>query len=235
MKSGQNLSGLEEKISYRFSDSQLLQKAMVHASRANEKKGKKVEHNERLEFLGDAVLQLVVSEYLYKEYPKVDEGTLTKMRASVVNEQVLAQAADQIDLGQYIQLGKGEERSGGRHRPSLLADTMEALIGALFLDSGLEITRQFILSRLSHSLDAVESGKYRRDYKTTLQELIQKESGRSLQYHMIAQHGPDHDKEFDVQVESNGTILGTGTGKTKKDAEQAAAKEALSVLQKQST
>ena len=232
MKKGRKLTDLQDKIGYVFQNTDLLRVAMVHASAANERQGVRLQHNERMEFLGDAVLQLVVSEYFYHHYPNVAEGELTKMRASVVNEQVLAQVAAELTLGQHLHLGKGEELSGGRERPSILCDALEALIGALFLDHGLETARDFILVHLEGHLTAVEKGEYRQDFKTALQELSQKDAGRNVQYQTISQEGPDHNKVFTVQVESDGMVLGSGSGRTKKDAEQAAAREALAVLKK---
>ena len=232
MKNSNKIGTLEEKTGHKFNNPELLKRAMVHASSANERQGRRIQHNERMEFLGDAVLQLVVSEYFFQHYPKVAEGELTKMRASVVNEQVLAQIAKDLALGEYLRLGKGEELSGGRERPSILSDAMEAVIGAIFLDAGLEKARDFILQYLSGPLAAIEKGNYRQDYKTALQEQMQRVAGRNVQYRTISQQGPDHDKVFTVQVEADGEVLGSGTGKTKKDAEQAAAREALSVLKK---
>ncbi len=232
MKNAKKYEALQEKIGHSFANLDLLQRALIHASAANERQGRRVEHNERMEFLGDAVLQLVVSDYFYRQFPKMAEGDLTKMRASVVNEQVLAQVASQLSLGEHLRLGRGEEMSGGRERPSILSDALEALSGAIYLDAGLDRVQMFIMEHLAGPLAAVEKGEYRQDFKTSLQEWMQRETGKNVQYRTVAQKGPDHAKVFTVQVECDSEILGYGTGRTKKDAEQAAAREALAELQK---
>jgi ribonuclease III len=189
---------------------------LIHASAANERQGRRLEHNERMEFLGDAVLQLVVSGYFYDHYPKMAEGDMTKMRASVVNEQVLAQVAAKLSLGDYLRLGRGEEMSGGRERPSILSDALEALIGAMFLDVGLGRVQEFILEQLAGPLDAVEKGEYRQDFKTSLQEWMQRETGRNVQYRTVEQKGPDHAKVFTVQVECEGEVWALDLAEQKK-------------------
>ncbi len=221
-------SRLEEKIGYRFGDPEILEQSLVHASYANGKRKHELPNNERLEFLGDAVLQLVVSEYLFTVYEELSEGVLTRLRAAVVCEPVLAKLAqEELDLGSHLQLGKGEESSGGRKRPSILSDALEALIGAIYLDGGMEPAAKAVLRLLSSEIEAAHEGKLQKDYKTTLQEAVQKNLGQAVTYRLISQEGPDHDKTFQVQAISKDEVLGLGRGKSKKDAEQAAAQQAL--------
>jgi len=224
------LENLERFLEYHFSDIQLLEVALTHSSFSNESKrlGK---HNERLEFLGDSVLNIIISDYLYRSYPNLPEGKLTKVRAGVVSESSLAEAAKAIRLGDYLKLGKGEEISGGRQRISILADAFEALIGAMYLDGGMEIARGFIMKCLSAHIQKAISGKSYRDYKTELQELLQKDSSIEINYTVTDEEGPDHDKTFRVEVKAGGKVLGRGSGKSKKEAEQDAAENALVFLQ----
>lgn len=207
--------------------------AMTHTSYANENRHLRLEHNQRLEFLGDAVLELLVSDYLYTNWQQYPEGLLTKTRAAVVCEPSLATVATSIELGNYLKIGKGEARSGGRQRPSLIADAFEALIGAIYLDSGLETTRNFVLSLLGEPLDemAQKAGKIG-DFKTELQELIQQKSDQPIVYAIIKEAGPDHDKTFTAAVSYNNEIYGKGSGRTKKEAEQSAAQKALQKINK---
>ncbi|GAB4271509.1 ribonuclease III [Thermincola ferriacetica] len=207
---------------------ELLVTALTHSSYAHENKREPIEHNQRLEFLGDAVLELVVSEYLYDRFPTYPEGVLTKMRAGIVCESSLASVARAMNLGQYILMGKGEERSGGRNRPSILADAMEAIFGAVYLDQGLETTKFFIINTLSEQISkVVAKGGQTGDYKTELQELVQQKAENTLTYAIIGEEGPDHNKVFTAGVYCHGKIWGVGKGKTKKEAEQAAAHDAL--------
>lgn len=214
---------LEKNIGYTFKDKSLLKAAMTHSSYANENKGN-IPYNERLEFLGDAVLQLITSEKLFKESSHMAEGKMSKQRAALVCEEALAGYSAEIQLGQFLLLGKGEEASGGRNRPSILADAFEALIGAMFLDGGMDVAKKFVL----RFVDAAHLSL--QDYKTLLQEIIQKNPGERLSYVVSGEHGPDHDKSFEVQVHLNSNVIGKGTGKSKKQAEQAAAKEALALM-----
>ncbi len=214
---------LEKNIGYTFKDKSLLKAAMTHSSYANENKGN-IPYNERLEFLGDAVLQLITSEKLFRESSHMAEGKMSKQRAALVCEEALAGYSAEIQLGQFLLLGKGEEASGGRNRPSILADAFEALIGAMFLDGGMEVAKKFVL----RFVDAAHLSL--QDYKTLLQEIIQKNPGERLSYVVSGEHGPDHDKSFEVQVHLNSNVIGKGTGKSKKQAEQAAAKEALALM-----
>lgn len=214
---------LEKYIGYQFKDRRLLKAALTHSSYANENRGN-IPYNERLEFLGDAVLQLITSEKLFKESSHMAEGKMSKQRAALVCEDALAGYSAEIHLGDFLLLGKGEETSGGRHRPSILADAFEALIGAIFLDGGMDEAKKFVL----RFVDAAHLSL--QDYKTLLQEIIQKNPGERLSYVVSAEHGPDHDKSFEVQVHLNSNVIGKGTGKSKKQAEQAAAKEALALM-----
>jgi ribonuclease III len=213
-----------------FHDLNLLDKALTHSSYANENKNKHVQHNERLEFLGDAILDLVVGEYLFKKYPEMPEGELSKARASIVSESPLAACCTVFRMGDYILLGNGELASGGRLRASILADAFEAVVGAIYIDSSYEAARSFILYQLRDFLAIVESGHYGKDYKTVFQEFIQRDGEQKIDYELCREEGPDHDKTFYMEVIVNGKVLGGGSGKTKKDAEQQAAHEALEKL-----
>ncbi len=213
----------EEKIGYTFKDKTTLTLALTHSSYANENK-KSNEYNERLEFLGDAVLQVVVSEKLYTNNPNMPEGDMSKNRASLVCEEALSNYSKKIELGKWLLLGKGEETQGARNRPSTLADAFEAVVGAIFLDGGIDKAKQFILKCLDDSSIKVK------DYKTILQEVIQRKQGDKLNYVMQGEKGPDHNKSFKVKVFLNDKDIGTGSGKSKKQAEQEAAKNALSFL-----
>lgn len=218
------LKELEEKIGYRFRDRELLRRSMCHSSYANERHMGRLMSNERLEFLGDAVLELATSEFLYKEYPQMPEGDATKMRASIVCEQSLAFCAEAIPLGMYILLGRGEDLSGGRLRPSITSDAMEALIGAIYLDGGFTNAKEFILRFI---LNDLEHKKLFFDSKTILQERVQAHSGEKLRYELVREEGPDHRKSFVVRALLGEQVIGEGSGRTKKAAEQAAAYYAL--------
>lgn len=220
---------LEQKLQYTFQDKGLLENALRHSSYANESRNRGVTSNERLEFLGDSVLGFVTAKYLYKHYPDLPEGKMTKVRAELVCEHALHKVAQELELGRYIRLGKGEENTGGRTRPSILADAVEATIAAMFLDGGMEVAERFILTRV---LTDLEQGLpvSNSDNKTKLQELIQQKSGQVLTYAVTGESGPDHCKQFTVSVSLNGEVVGSGIGRTKKEAEQAAAGDALGKL-----
>lgn len=220
---------LEEKLRYTFRDKSLLENALRHSSYANESKDPRITSNERLEFLGDSVLGFVTAKHLYQNFPQLPEGKMTKLRAELVCEHALHAVAVELDLGSYIRLGKGEESSGGRTRPSILADAVESIIAAMFLDGGMEAAEPFILDRV---LSVLEKGLpvASTDNKTKLQELVQQKSGRVLSYEVTGESGPDHRKEFTVSVMVNGQPIGSGKGRTKKEAEQAAAGDALGKL-----
>lgn len=218
-------------IGYDFKKKELLSEALTHSSYANERKYKKCNHNERLEFLGDSVLGLVISDYLFINYPELPEGELTKTRAKIVCETTLSNCAKSIDLGKYLMLGKGEDATGGRQRPSLLADAFESIIGAIYLDGGLSSARKFILTSMNKIIKDALNGKIFIDYKTRLQELIQNDSNVKITYEIFDEKGPDHNKTFYTHVKKNEKVLGHGKGKSKKESEQNAAKMALGVIE----
>ncbi|MBP1548267.1 MAG: ribonuclease III [Oscillospiraceae bacterium] len=222
------LNAFEEKIGYSFKNKNLLHEALSHSSYANEcKKGRS--SNERLEFLGDSVLSIVISEHLFKNFRHLPEGDLTKIRASLVCEKALFEFSKQISLGDYILLGKGEENTGGRNRPSIVSDAFEAVIAAVFLDGGMETAREYVLGFIPKDLDK-NSAKKLQDYKTILQEIIQRNPEEKVEYVLRSQSGPDHDRHFVVEVCLNTNVIGHGEGHSKKQAEQQAAKEALTLM-----
>lgn len=205
----------------------LYRQALTHSSYANELGRGDLSSNQRLEFLGDAVLQLIISDELYRRFPERPEGELTKMRAAVVCEPTLSKLARSLELGRHLLLGRGEETTGGRNRDSLQADALEALIGAVYLDLGLERARCLVRRLFTPEIDLVERGEHRHDYKTMLQELCQRSSGERLRYQVVSEEGPDHRKTFRVAVSLGQRALGFGDGRSKKEAEQSAAKTAL--------
>ncbi len=211
---------------------ELLNVALTHTSYANEHQEENIHDNERLEFLGDAVLDLVIGEYLFLKYPDWSEGNLTRAKASVVCESALATCADYFHIGEYLLLGKGEDQTGGRKRASILADAFEALIGAIYLDNSYDDAARFVLTHLQKHLDLIDTGFYTHDYKTELQEYLQRFGDTDIFYRLVRDEGPDHDKTFYMEVEINGEPIGQGVGKSKKDAAQQAAQEALERLQR---
>ena len=215
---------LEQIIGYTFRNKKLLKQALTHSSYANEKKLGKLGCNERLEFLGDAVLELVSSDVLYAKFPQIPEGELTKKRASLVCEPSLAYCARQFDLPKYLLLGRGEDMTGGRMRDSIVSDATEALLGAIYLDGGFEKAKEFVLKFI---LNDMEHKQLFYDSKTILQELVQEKGRQTVEYVLTKETGPDHNKQFSVDVLINGTPAGSGTGHTKKAAEQAAAYQAI--------
>ena len=223
------IKDLEAAIGYRFTNITLLQNALAHSSYANERWHNSLMSNERLEFLGDSILGMVVAEYLYRNFPDRPEGELTRMRADMVCETSLAAIADQIGLGQHLLLGHGEEQGGGRQRASILADAVESVIAASFLDGGMEAARGFIERFVLSNVPVTKL--HNEDYKTALQELVQQKKDQILRYVMAGESGPDHDKSFIAEVELNGKVIGRGTGRSKKRAEQEAARAALELLQ----
>lgn len=228
----ESLKQIKELLGLEWNDINHLVQALTHSSYAHENKHLSLEHNQRLEFLGDAVLELAISDFLYRENPQLPEGALTKMRAGIVCEGSLAQVARKLNLGKFLLMGKGEERSGGRERPSILADAMESLIGAIYLDSGMEAASSFVLKNLDSVIIKVgKTGGLTADYKTHLQELVQQTSENYLGYKIIEESGPDHCKTFVAAVSYKGDQWGSGSGRTKKEAEQAAAKSALEKLE----
>ena len=222
---------LEKRLSYSFKNKDLLLTALTHSSYANEKHSDKRPSYERLEFLGDSILGFVTAEFLYNREPHLPEGRMTRLRAELVCEGSLHKIALDLNLGAYMFLGRGEERTGGRERASILADMVEAIIAAMYLDCGIEPCRKFIMDRiLSHA--QISDNFVSVDYKTKLQELVQRESGRVISYEMIDQTGPDHNKTFTFCVCINGEQVGVGSGRSKKEAEQMAAGKALEALAK---
>ena len=222
------IKDLETAIGYRFRNITLLQNALTHSSYANERWHDSLKSNERLEFLGDSILGMLVAEHLYRNFPDRPEGELTRMRADMVCEKTLANVANQVGLGQHLLLGHGEERFGGRNRDSILADAVESVIAAAFLDGGMDaalgIIRRFILS------DIPVKKLHNTDYKTTLQELVQQKKNQVLAYSLVGESGPDHDKVFTVEVSLNSTVIVVGSGSSKKRAEQDAARAAIETL-----
>ncbi len=225
----QNFHEFESIISYSFKNMKLLIQALTHSSYANENNLKKIDNNERLEFLGDAVLEIITSDYLYRKYPVQLEGELTKFRASIVCEPTLAEFSREISLGQFLLLGKGEDSSGGRRRDSVLSDAVEALIGAIYIDGGFEHAKFFVEDKL---LFDVEDRKRFVDSKTHLQEHIQQISDIPIEYRVISEIGPDHNKTFTIHVTHDEKVIGKGEGRSKKSAEQRAAFDALKRIKK---
>ncbi len=222
------LSPLQEAIGHEFADISLLENALTHSSYANERWHNSLKSNERLEFLGDSILGMMVADHLYRNFPDRPEGELTRMRADMVCEQSLARIAGRIGLGEYLRLGHGEEQGGGRSRNSILADAVESVIAACYLDGGygaaLAFVRAFVLS------DIPVVSYHNADYKTALQERVQQKKHQTLSYHLTDETGPDHDKRFQVEVRLNGKTIGTGSGTSKKRAEQNAAQAALEAM-----
>ena len=221
---------LEERIGYKYKNRQLLIDALTHSSFANEMKpkGETVVFNERLEFLGDSVLSIIVSDYLYRQYPEMPEGDLTRIRASAVCEKTLGKLALELGLGKFMRLGHCEEMSNGRERVSILADAFEALLASIYLDSGSrDAVEKFLMPRVIPEIRSfVENGK-NKDYKTLLQQIVQQERGEILEYVLIGESGPDHAKVFEIEARLNSNVIGHGRGRSKREAEQLAAKEAL--------
>lgn len=226
---------LEKNLDYRFSTKSLLKKALTHKSYANEKRLDAIDHNERLEFLGDAVLELVVSHLLMDNYPEAPEGELSKLRASIVNEKTLANVAVEHELGDFLYLGKGEEIGSGRFKPSLLANALEAVLGAIYIDRGFKKAFKVIKRIALELFEQVGQEGFYKDYKTQLQERAQILFKTVPKYKLVGETGPDHDKTFEVNLMIRGELFGVGSGKSKKNAEQNAAKQALDALEKVAT
>ena len=222
---------LEKKLNYTFRDRALLSEALSHSSYANEHRAAGLRSNERLEFLGDSVLGFVTAEFLFVQHPGLPEGDLTRIRAALVCEQSLYEVAQKLELGRYLKLGRGEEAGGGRNRTSILADATEAVFAAVYLDGGIGEASALIHRVLLDAEREEVVEERRRDYKTALQELIQRQADQVLTYRMIGEEGPDHNKTFLAEVLLNGVQAGTGSGHSKKEAEQSAAKAALQKLE----
>ncbi len=223
------MKDFQKKIDYKFKNEKLLREALTHSSYANEHKGSNVKCNERLEFLGDAVLSIVVADYIFKECPELPEGELTKLRAALVCEKALFKFAKEINLGDYLLLSKGEKNGGGAERPSIVSDAFEAVIAAIYLDGGMEPVRKHILRFVVPEIKNRNTKPFK-DYKTTLQEIVQKNPGEKLLYRLVSESGPDHDKHFVFEVLLNSNVIGKGGGRSKKEAEQNAAREALELM-----
>jgi ribonuclease-3 len=227
----ERLRQFSRKLRIPLGDGQLLNEALIHKSFTHERKMDAGYNNEKLEFLGDSVLGLVISQHVFETYPGVTEGGLSKVKSVIVSAQVLCEKAIGLHLGDYILLGKGEEKSGGRIRPSLLADALEAVIGAVYLVGGLEAAKKLVLALLKDDVDKVFSGRMEKDYKTLLQEHFQKTQKLAPHYEVVREWGPDHNRRFEAACIVNGKTLATGVGKNKKEAEQSAAKEVIQKLQ----
>ena len=221
---------LERKLNYAFRNPALLQEALNHSSYANEHRAAHLHSNERLEFLGDSVLGFVTAEFLFQRHPEAPEGDLTRIRAALVCEQSLYEVAQRLGLGQYLKLGRGEEVGGGRERTSILADAVEAVFAAVYLDGGMDAARALIHRCLLDAQRESVVEERRRDYKTALQELVQRQADQTLTYRMVDEQGPDHAKTFRAEVLLNGEAIGSGSGHSKKEAEQAAARAAMEAL-----
>ncbi len=226
-----NLQGLGRRLGYNFSNISLLDHALMHSSYVHENAGNHYDSNERLEFLGDAVLELCVSQLLFSRFPESDEGAMSKARSSLVNEAQLAQAARGLELGTFLLLGRGEDIQNGRDKPSLLADAMEAVFAAIYLDGGLEAARTVVIALLEPRLDMAMQRASRKDFKTRIQEKVQEQLHVTPRYKLLETTGPDHDKFFRVALVVQGRELAHGSGKSKKEAEQQAAKQGLLLIQ----
>lgn len=228
-----DLKELQNRMGYSFRDESLLCHALAHSSYANEHRSEVPGSNERLEFLGDSVLGLITAEYLFSHFRSLPEGNLTKMRAALVCENSLFQFANELGLGEYLLLGHGEERSGSRTRPSIVSDAFEAVLAAVYLDGGFEAAKSYVIPFLEKGAKALNAGNRDHDYKTALQEIAQQNPGELIHYELIGSTGPDHAKTFTVHCYLNSNLLGKGEGRSKKEAEQMAAKEALKLMGEQ--
>ena len=222
-----DMQAFQENLGYKFKNEELLKTALTHTSYAHERK---VDSYERLEFLGDAILLMLTSRYIYNNYPDFPEGKMSRMRANIVCEATLFKIAEKLSIGECARLGKGEELTGGRHRASILADMVEAILAAIYLDGGIEKAQEVIFDAYGHIIEAAAKGKLNSDYKTALQEELQKAGSVNIEYCLVKEEGPAHNKLFTMAVALNGKILGTGEGKTKQEAQQMAAKNALEVI-----
>jgi ribonuclease-3 len=225
------LNKFQNVIKLKFKDKSLLNRALTHRSFTNES-GLQIKDNEKLEYLGDSVLALVVNEYLFKRFGEYLEGDLAKIKSAVVSEVTLAKVAEELNLGSFIMIGKGEEQSGGRERPSILANTLEAVIGAVYLDAGLRETKKFVLNILKRDIERIDGMSYSRDPKTTLQEYVQKKYKERPHYEVIKEIGPDHQKEFSIKLSIHGNDVTIGKGTSKRKAEMDAAQQALDMIHK---
>lgn len=223
------MESLETKLNYKFNNIELLKNALVHSSYANEVRGN-THSNERLEFLGDSVLSIIVAAHIYHKYPNMPEGELTRLRASLVCEKSLCALSRELSIGEYLLLGRGEDKNGGRERDSILADAFEAVLAAIYLDGGMDAAKTHIMNTVLRDLKHHGNDDTFKDYKTTLQEIIQRNPEESVTYILVDEFGPDHDKHFTVAVKLNSNVIGQGSGKSKKQAEQMAARQALKLM-----
>ncbi len=223
------MESLETKLNYKFNNIELLKNALVHSSYANEVRGN-THSNERLEFLGDSVLSIIVADHIYHKYPNMPEGELTRLRASLVCEKSLCALSRELGIGEYLLLGRGEDKNGGRERNSILADAFEAVLAAIYLDGGMDVAKTHIMNTVLRDLKHHGNDDTFKDYKTTLQEIIQRNPEESVTYILVDEFGPDHDKHFTVAVKLNSNVIGQGSGKSKKQAEQMAARQALKLM-----
>ncbi len=222
------MESLQTKLNYKFNNIELLKNALIHSSYANEVRGN-THSNERLEFLGDSVLSIIVADHIFHRYPNMPEGELTRLRASLVCEKSLCAFSRELGIGDYLKLGKGEDKNGGRERDSILADAFEAVLAAIYLDGGMTAAKNHIMNTVLRDLKHHSEDSFK-DYKTTLQEIIQRNPEENVSYILIDESGPDHDKQFTVAVHLNSNVIGTGSGKSKKQAEQMAARQALKLM-----
>ena len=227
IENSENLKNLEGILGYEFKNKELARSALVHSSFTNENKAKGYINNERLEYLGDAVLELITSEYIYLNFPDMSEGEMTKLRASIVCEPTLAKKAGAFRLGHFMKMGKGEIANKGQERDSILCDALEALIGALYLDGGMFAARDFILSQLEEDIHNQQKFSWTNDCKTYLQEQLQKTGTLPIEYYVVGEKGPDHEKTFTIELSHGGRALAQGSGRNKKEAEQKAACQAI--------
>lgn len=223
------MESLEARLDYKFNNIRLLKNALIHSSYANEVRGN-THSNERLEFLGDSVLSVIVAEHIYNKYPNMPEGELTKMRAALVCEKSLCVFSRELGIGEYLLLGNGEDKNGGRERSSILADAFEAVLASIYIDGGMTAAKNLVLNTVLRDLEHHPEDDVFKDYKTVLQEIIQRNPEESVSYILIDEKGPDHDKIFTVEVHLNSNVIGRGTGKSKKQAEQMAACQALKLM-----
>lgn len=221
---------MQPQLGYTFQNENLMRNALTHSSYANENRDKGIRSNERLEFLGDAVLGFICAEYIYEHFRSMPEGELTKLRASIVCEKSLHEYSLRLHLGDYMLLGHGEEAGGGRQRPSVLADAVEAMLAAIYLDGGIDAAKGFILDYIKEKADKVSHTRHPLDYKTTLQEIVQKNREETLTYRLKGEQGPDHDKRFIIELLINSNVIAEGVGRSKKEAEQEAARLALELM-----
>ncbi|MBI3922847.1 MAG: ribonuclease III [Armatimonadetes bacterium] len=228
-----DLQELQDLLGAQLRQQDLLNQSLTHTSYVGEGSESRLASNQRLEFLGDSVLGLVISNYLFDRHPELSEGQMTKIKAAAVSEPILCQLAQKLNLGNYILLGRGEETTGGRQRPSILSDTFEAVVAALYLDVGFEATRGFLISQFAGAIEDIKDQRHGQDYKSLLQEKVQEKTGKAPLYQVVQEIGPDHDKRFVVEVCLEERVLGRGYGSSKKEAEQAAASEALNALNSQ--